>query len=219
MKNLLLLLLFFRVGETATVLDWDEVAFRKINGFRSPFLTAGAVVLSDAAYIPPVLYAYSFGYGLYHDEPKAADFGKIGFTTMAVVIAGNQIVKHFVKRDRPLFAVNGAQGDYQDGFFTRLFPSEKYSCPSQSASLAASEAMVLGYAFPHYDKYFYFLMVLNAWSRVYKGAHYPGDVLLGMSVGALLTYGTLLGLKKADADLDLTHCDAHIPLFRVSHGF
>lgn len=203
----------------AGVLDLDRAAFLKINGFRGPFLNGAAVVLSDAAYIPPVIYFYSLGVGYFNDDREALDFGKAAITATAATLAVNQGIKLFVKRERPIFAVPGAQGDYSHGLTTLFLPSEKYSCPSQSAAMAASEAMVMGYAFPHYDKYFYALMVLNGWSRVYKGAHYPGDVLLGFALGFSVTYGALMALKSYDADYDITRGGLAAPLFRVSRNF
>lgn len=194
----------------------DQKLFLKINGVRHPVLTGAAVVLSDAVYIPQIIYWYSLGYGQFRDEPSALNFGAMGLAANFSTVALTQCIKAVVRRERPIFALKDAQGDYAPGFWARVLPPEKYSCPSQNAALAASSAIVMGYALPGWDKYFYALMVLIGWARIYRGAHYPGDVLLGYGTGALSTFGTLALLKKLDDSLDIREVGPKAPIFRIT---
>jgi undecaprenyl-diphosphatase len=194
----------------------DQKLFLKINGCRHPVLTGAAVVLSDAIYIPQIIYWYSLGYGQFRDSPGALNFGAIGLAATFSTVALTQGIKAVVKRERPIFSVKAAQGDYAPGFWARVIPSEKYSCPSQNSALAASSAIIMGYALPGWDKYFYALTVLIGWARIYRGAHYPGDVLLGYGTGTLSTFGTLALLKKLDGNLDIREVGPKAPIFRVA---
>jgi undecaprenyl-diphosphatase len=213
------LFLCFSLTPAEQSLNLDQKLFLKINGCRNVFFNWSARLFSDAIYIPQVIYYYSLGYGYFIDDTTAREFGTIGVATTFSTIATTQIVKLIFKRERPMFAVKGAQGIYAHGIFARLVPTEKYSCPSQSAALAASEAIVLGYTWPTWDKWFFTLMVLNGWSRIYQGAHYPGDVILGFIIGGATTYAVLFGLKKLDPDLDVKKSRPELPLFRIGFSF
>lgn len=214
-----LILLFLVLPSHAGLYSVDSAAFLKINGARCRFLNGAAIVISDASMIPSVIFCYSYGWGIYEGNPEARRFGGVGLAITASVVASNQLIKLFVERERPIFAVPGAQGDYSHGFLARILPTEKYSFPSQSASLAMSGACILGYAFPGWDKYFFTLAALNGLARIYKGAHYPSDVLAGFALGAGVTSAMLWALKRADPDYDLRRNAPALPLFSVAKRF
>ncbi len=213
------LFLCFSIPSAEQSLNLDQKLFLKINGCRNVFFNWSARIFSDAIYIPQVIYYYSLGYGYFMDDEPAQEFGIIGASATFSTMATTQIAKLIIKRERPMFALKGAQGSYAHGILSRLVPTEKYSCPSQSAALAASEAIVLGYTWPTWDKWFFTLMVLNGWARIYQGAHYPGDVILGFVIGGATTYGILFGLKKLDPDLDVKKSRPEPPLFRIGFSF
>jgi len=197
----------------------DKKAFLAINGCRNSFFDGASIVLSDVAVIPNLIYVYSLGYGYFRDKSDALNFGKAGLLTDIAVMTVNQTLKAVVKRERPKFAIPEAQGDYSDGFVTRIIPSEKYSFPSQSASLSMSAALVFSTVYPNWDKYFYTLAILNGWARIYRAAHYPGDVLFGEVLGFGVTYGMLAILKKADNDMDICKNKPRLPIFSISGTF
>jgi undecaprenyl-diphosphatase len=66
-----------------------------------------------------------------------------------------------------------------------------YSFPSGHATVAFACATVLALAVPRLRWPLFALAALIAWSRVYVGVHYPGDVL----VGALLGVGIATALR------------------------
>ncbi|MFH0921485.1 MAG: phosphatase PAP2 family protein [Fibrobacterota bacterium] len=215
----LFFLLFFFIPSHASFYSLDSSAFLAINGTRCKFFNGAAVVISDASILPPLIFTYSYGWGYYDSDQEARRFGGTGLCITAAVVASNQLVKLFVERERPMFAVPGAQGDYSHGLMTRIFPSEKYSFPSQSASLALSGAIILGYAFPHWDKYFFTLAALNGLARIYKGAHYPSDVLCGFALGAGVTYTGLWVARRAGPEYDIRQNTPVLPLFSVAKRF
>jgi undecaprenyl-diphosphatase len=61
-----------------------------------------------------------------------------------------------------------------------------YSFPSGHATVAFASATVLALAVPRLRWPLFALAALIAWSRVYVGVHYPGDVLVGAALGVLI---------------------------------
>lgn len=181
---------------------WDETLFLKINGARHPALDAVSTLASGAIYAPQIFYVYGLGYGYYAKQPALKTLGTIGLSVTLADIAANQLIKSLVHRQRPKFTVEGAQGGYSEGFNEDFFPSEKYSFPSQSASLAASEVVILSRAFPKYDKYYPLLILMNGWSKIYEGAHYPLDILAGTALGAGVAYAALFAFDRVDLRIE-----------------
>lgn len=72
-----------------------------------------------------------------------------------------------------------------------------YSFPSGHATVAFACAAVLALAVPRLRWWFFGLAALIAFSRVYVGVHYPGDVL----AGAVLGIGLATALRMLAAAL------------------
>ncbi len=61
-----------------------------------------------------------------------------------------------------------------------------YSFPSGHATVSFACATVLALAVPRLRWPLFVLAALIAWSRVYVGVHYPGDVLAGAALGVAI---------------------------------
>lgn len=74
-----------------------------------------------------------------------------------------------------------------------------FSFPSGHAASSFAGAWLLKQHFPHFAPLWYGLAALVAFSRVYLGDHYPGDVISGSLLGHFLAmlFGTRLGHKNS----------------------
>jgi undecaprenyl-diphosphatase len=126
------------------------------------------------------------------------------FLTAALATSGLAVfaLKHLVVRQRPCVALPGVHalcktptdpsfpsghscGSFTLAFFlvTVLWASEHDMPPARRALLSAA---ILGAA------------LAVAWSRVYLGVHFPGDVTAGATLGAIVgTLGARLYVQKA----------------------
>lgn len=106
-------------------------------------------------------------------------------------------------------------------FFQRLRPSHelideirllvsrggKYGFVSSHAANMYVAATILGYFYSQYKKIFFTIAALVAYSRVYVGVHYPGDILFGGLLGyglgwIVLTFWVMIKIRGLKAEKD-----------------
>jgi membrane-associated phospholipid phosphatase len=77
-----------------------------------------------------------------------------------------------------------------------LMGARGYSFPSGHAATAFAGAVVLGFLWRRGTPYFLLLATAIAFSRVYVGVHYPGDVIAGAALGVAVGAAWILGLTS-----------------------
>ena len=106
-------------------------------------------------------------------------------------------------------------------FFQRLRPSHelideirllvsrggKYGFVSSHAANMYAAATILGYFYSQHKKIFFTIAALVAYSRVYVGVHYPGDILFGGLLGyglgwMVLTFWVMVKIRGLKAEKD-----------------
>jgi len=97
-------------------------------------------------------------------------------------------LKLWVRRDRPPLASPDPEPIVE-------LPAT-YSFPSGHATVAFACATTIAFAVPRLRWPLYALAVLVAFSRVYVGVHYPGDILAGALLGLLLGLGLEVARRR-----------------------
>lgn len=122
---------------------------------------------------------FVFGVLLYiREEQKYIKFFlPIAFAGGTSYILVEYILKPFIARVRPTLEMGAII--VEEG-------KSDFSMPSGHATIAFAMAGVLSAYEPRYKPYFYTIASLIAFSRIFLGVHYPGDVLVGALLGFLI---------------------------------
>lgn len=161
----------------------DRVAFGLINRtWANPVFDRVLPAITDVHKIPWV----RFGLGpavvalwLYKGRRRALQVLVVAAIAVgAADVMAYRVIKPWAERPRPEYAGIGA--------IVRGPSGGKYGFPSNHAANAGAAAAVLGTAYPALSGVFWLGAGVIAYSRVYVGAHYPGDVAAGLVLGALI---------------------------------
>lgn len=98
---------------------------------------------------------------------KMAETGKLAASAFLIGAPLGAILRRTVRRSRP------------------LTPEDKGSFPSGHVILSTNIAIIVGHEYPVLKIPLYILGTGAAFSRIYLGRHYPSDVLVGVTIGAL----------------------------------
>ncbi|MBQ8773028.1 MAG: phosphatase PAP2 family protein [Muribaculaceae bacterium] len=118
--------------------------------------------------------------------------------TIAITITDQvcaSYIRPFVERLRPSNLANPISGEVHivDGY-----RGGSYGFPSCHAanSFALATFLSLLFASRRFTIFILTWAVLNSYSRLYLGVHYPGDLIVGGIVGAIVGWGTFLSLRQ-----------------------
>ena len=164
---------------------WDVALLRLVNGGGSPGLDPWMKAVSDwkGVFWPAVvLLALLF----LASRLRARVFIAFG---AVVILAGDfgicQQIKVLVDRPRPCIALSGVRVPMADGrVVTSPLPwVHSASMPSNHAFNIATLALLFSVFYGGRAHLGWLFAALVAFSRVYLGAHYPTDVVVGLALG------------------------------------
>lgn len=112
------------------------------------------------------------------------------FTTMAIEFP----IKRYFKRERPFI-------DLVQAISVGKKPGN-YSFPSGHSASAFAGAWLLCKYYPELTPLWYTIAVLVGFSRIYLGAHYPGDVVSGAAAGTAIAEATHWFIEQSAVDTE-----------------
>lgn len=159
----------------------DNELFRTINRFADRTGWAHGAFKANAGY-GIVVFAVLLVIA-YFDGRRHADLTAVAGTVWAalaalVALAVGQIIGGAVERARPYEAMTNVH--------ILVDKTNDFSFPSDHATVAGAVAVGLLFANRRWGLVAAALAALMAFTRVYVGAHYPGDVLAGLALGGLV---------------------------------
>ncbi len=159
----------------------DESLFKIVNRFaeRTGWLHSPAVAYAKygiALFGAALLVAWWIG----RQRSESATIAAVVCAGVAVLVAlgAAQVIGHLVGRARPYDAIEGVR--------VLVSRTKDFSFPSDHATVAGAVAAGLWFADRRVGRVAIGLAVGMAFARVYVGAHYPGDVLAGLALGAVV---------------------------------
>lgn len=186
---------------------FDENLFLILNGFHSPIVDPVMWLFSDKFFWVP-LYIW-FLWILYKRYPK--NYWTVIVAVALMIVASDQlcnIFKDSVLRLRPsndphLRLLVHVLKDYNGNEYR----GGSYSFYSGHASNAFAVAIFMRTALSGKIKYLILISltyaILTAYSRVYLGVHYPGDILVGAIMGSMLGIGFAVVHEKMRSNLKM----------------
>ena len=162
----------------------DRAAYRAVADFSTPGLDRPLRRVSKLANFSKPWFVMAGALALFGGARgrRAAVTGvaAIGLTSLVV----NQPMKLAGRRGRPDRTGMGVP----ENRWVRMPTSTSF--PSGHSASAAAFVVAVGDVLPQLNVPLRFAATVVAFSRVYTGVHYPGDVVVGVAVGALLGRAT-----------------------------
>ncbi|MBI3563852.1 MAG: phosphatase PAP2 family protein [Elusimicrobia bacterium] len=173
----------------------DRFLLLKVNrDWTAESLDALMPVVTDLHRVPWFLYGVvpaALALWLWKGRKRALKVLVVAALAVAAGdLVGYRVLKPLVARPRP--------GREVSGVVERAPVRGALGFPSNHATNTAAAAAVLTVAYPGGAYAFWAVAALVAYSRVYVGAHYPGDVLAGLLLGAAIGWPWALLMLGGD---------------------
>ena len=173
-----LLLLALLAGAEGGVPKADSLLTAALQGSNDH--PAWNVAMESISLLTPVVeigWTLRQGYlGRAGSDPYAAETGHLAAGSLLMTQAVVTALKYAIKRERPA-------RDYRPRLWnTRITPS----FPSGHAASSAAWATIAAGRYPRYTPVAAVYALASAFSQVYVGNHYVGDVLAGAVVGVMV---------------------------------
>lgn len=161
----------------------DGRLFRLINRLAGRTGWAHGFFIAYAKYgivLFAVLLVVAYLDGRRHGDLRAVS-GSVWAAGAALVALGiGQLIGRAVNRARPYNAMTGVH--------LLIDKTSDFSFPSDHATVAGAVAAGLLFTNRRWGTISAVLAVAMAFTRVYVGAHYPGDVVAGLALGAAVAW-------------------------------
>ncbi len=157
----------------------DAAFYRAVNRFATRTGWLHAPVVAYAKYgVALFALALLVGWWLGRQRDSTADVAMVACTIVAVFVALGlaQVLGYLVDRARPY--------DVMTSVKVLVDRTKDFSFPSDHATVVGAAAGGLWFVDRRLGRSVAGLALLMAFARVYVGAHYPGDVIAGLALGA-----------------------------------
>jgi undecaprenyl-diphosphatase len=153
----------------------DYELFSSINGLAGKSAVVDAIMIGSAKYLPVVFaLALIALWVTWNPQNQRAAF--LAGASALIALGLGQLVGHALPRPRPYLVHSVHQ---------LIPPSLDTSFPSDHATLGFAVAVMIWLYNRKVGAWLLVLAFVLAFSRVFVGAHYPGDVLGGAVLGSL----------------------------------
>jgi undecaprenyl-diphosphatase len=170
--------------------ELDVNIFESVAEFHAPGLDRVIPVLSTAASYSRLWMGVGAGLAAV-GGPRGRRAAVAGLAAIGVTsLLANAVVKPLAARRRPVSPVPEAR---------RLVQPKSTSFPSGHTASAAAFSGVVGAQIPSLRAPLDALALSVAFSRVYTGVHYPGDVVAGWVLGRLIATAVSRAAPRIEA--------------------